>query len=278
MPIVPNRVLFGGGPDYLRPVHNVYKARFAEAFLTRLNSSFLRRSLEAADDIGNKWKPLAELTHALKQLTFLEKENLFTEKQRGKGMAVDLKTSTKGMQLVTQRRATEWRDAYNLARRSGVSHKKAAKQASEAVGLKVSKDNLNAFPSKASRKYGGIRKTPINVRTGRLIKATEPGAVVNGRYYNRADQVVKFDEKGKLYISLKNIPYATEVDRGGTFREYTSEGFDNVNVPARPIIPENAAQWLNACHTYAKPFAQKMYDQIMQTVERKKANRKKRKK
>jgi hypothetical protein len=233
-------------------------ARFAEAFLKKLNASFIARSAKAKDQLGNEWKPLADITHYNKQLTLLEEHPFVIQRQRGKGVYIDYLQSTKGLVASKPTQAKQWRDVYNQKRQEGLSHIKAVREANKATGAGASA----AMSKKSYKLKGVIRETPINVRTGRLIRATEPGSIVGSRYYPSKDQTVRINKRS-VYVSFKKIPYADEVDKGGTFSKYTKDGFEQINVPARPIIPPNAAAWLPACHAYAKPFAQAVYDRIL---------------
>jgi hypothetical protein len=223
---IPRKVLNGQDKKFIS-VHNTYKAYFLKRFFELLNRSFWARAKGGTDDLGNKWKPLHPKTHAYKPLSPMEKKTYSIGGRRFRG-------------LLTPEQNKKWQAIYasklKQFQKKGVSdpEKKAASAAW----------NLIKGLAGARTKLSLNRLTDINIRTGRLVKATYPGQISNNRYYAGKDQqVIVSGTNVKVKIT---VPYANEVDR------------------VRPIIPTNCKAWVEDAHKYALEFAKRQYDVLRQ--------------
>jgi hypothetical protein len=226
---IPEKILTGKAPKYIS-VHRAYKSRKIHEIMKRVNRSFWIRANGGTDDLGNSWKPLAPATHAYKPLSPIEKNTY----------AIDGKV-TRG--LLTPEQDRVWRGIYartlkRLQQRGVANPEKEA--ASKAWAI------LKAKGARTLISLGRITK--INIRTGRLVAATRPGAVANHRYYPPRDQIVEVRPRS-IRISFR-IPYAKAVDR------------------VRLIVPNNIDKWIIEAHDIAILEAKRVYERIQDNTRR----------
>lgn len=189
---------------------NLYKAYFAERFMQLVHSAYVEKSQEKADDLGNKWKPLSPITQMYKPL------------RRGEASTFGIRNFKGTRGILTPKQDRLWRRVFFFSMKK-YGKKRAAQRAWTAV--------INAG-GKTKKQLLANRKTDINIRTGRLIKAFSPGRVVRGRYQSPSpDQKVRFT-KNSMILSIK-VPYAPHVHS------------------VRPLIPRNSRTWVYEAHKYA---------------------------
>ena len=240
---IPREVLIGRVKKYIS-VHNAYKATYLKTFLTLLNESFWARTVVwGQDDLKNKWTALKPYTHWRKNLEALENP----------ASNPHLTGAYTSPRQLTPKQLSEYQN--NLPSVKSVSSRLSKGKQRYRQG-KLERENLQSavltpWHNHNPRgdgfvEYKGqlVAITPINVRTGRLVSATAPGKVVNNRYYNVSDLIV--DINGPyIRISLRNIPYAADVDA------------------VRPIIPHDTSKWQEKAHIAGVEEATKVYNNLL---------------
>lgn len=228
---IPRDVLMGRVRKFIS-VHNAYKATYLVTFLTLLNKSFWERTVVyGRDDLGNKWKALTAYTHWIKNNEALVNPSSNPQLTR----------SYSSPRQLSPKQLAEYQN--NLPTVKSLTKSVERKRLRE-TPLTAWHDNNKR--GDAFIQYNGqtVAITPINVRTGRLVSATAPGKVVNNRYYNISDLVV--DVSGPyIRISLRNIPYAADVDA------------------VRPIIPHDTTEWQEKAHIAGVEEATKVYNNLL---------------
>lgn len=223
---IPASVLNGESNKYMS-VHTAYKAIMAQEVMKRVNASFWRRAKRGSDDLGNTWAPLAPATHAYKPLSPMEKN---TYQINGK--------LTRG--LLTPAQDAIWRKifarTFDRLTKKGMSDTQAKKEAGERAWAVVKAAGARTL-------IGLGRITDTNIRTGRLVAATKPGAVANNRYYPPKDQVIQILPRAAVRIKFL-VPYIKQVDK------------------VRPVIPDDISKWIMEAHDIAIIEAKRIYERI----------------
>lgn len=196
-------------PDTVQS-RTLYKAYFAQRFMELVHSAYVEKSKEEADDLGNKWKPLSPITHIYKPL------------RRGEASTYGIRNFSGTRGLLTPKEDRLWRRVFYFSMKK-YGKERAAQRAWTAV-MKVGAKTKKAILTN--------RRTDINIRTGRLIKAFSPGRVAGGRYIPPSpDQKIRFTQNSMVIVI--NVPYAPFVHN------------------VRPLIPRNARPWIMEAHKHA---------------------------
>lgn len=228
---IPPEVLEGRVP-YYRSVYAQYKARFLQELFRLLNDSFWARA-KGEMDSGIQWKKLAGRT--VKEKRELRDNHGYDEwKLRYDGYndadgSTNLNaTGIKTIELLSPRNQMKYRREYRIAY-AELEEDISANRINKATARKKAAAKAWLAIETTNPYRDDIAKL-INIRTGKLVGATVPGTVSNGKYYPARGQQFEITDD-TVKISLNHIPYAGEVD------------------VQRELIPDNIGPWIERAHT-----------------------------
>ena len=250
---IPKRVLVGDDPKY-KSVGAVYRNRFLQRFLQILNASFWLRANGNADDTGEKWEPLKPITEKIKTGQIpnpFDREYAEENEARGFG-EVGVETGPHVTGVFTKNQyLTPWQQ--KRYQKQFDKYRKTKDRYRAKVAALKTVDMDPDVESRLDRMWGDkeMPRTPILVRTGRLVAATHPGTFSGNRLYAGPDQQIEWN--GSEMTFEITVPYADEQDA------------------ERPIIPPNVSHWYQICHQYAIQHARNEYQRLQRQEKNRKA-------
>jgi hypothetical protein len=250
---IPPEVLEGRVP-YYRSVYAQYKARFIQELFRLLNKSFWTRAKGNADS-GIQWKKLASRTvqdkRKLRDEHGYDEWSLRYDGYNDDGTPNYEATGLKTVELLSPRDQMRYRREYRIAYEE-LTQNKVDKNGNITELSELASNRINKATARkkaAARAWLSIETTNpnrdniaklINIRTGKLVGATVPGTVSNGKYYPARGQQFEMTEES-ITITLKHIVYAGEVD------------------VQREIIPDNIGPWIELAHNAIITEIEDMY-------------------
>jgi hypothetical protein len=183
-----------------------------------LHTAFLAKSFGGTDNLGNRWKPLAHSTNIYKPLV------------SGEASSYGVRQFKALRGLLTPSQDRLWRRIFASVYRSNLA--KLGDAEAKQFAARVAWDKVKAAGGKTKKDVFANRKTQINVRTGRLLRACTPGRVSNDTYVppNIDQEVTVVGDTIRVFF---RIPYAEAVN------------------DVRPIIPANHDAWIREAARYA---------------------------
>lgn len=221
--------LSGRLPD-VAGIGRAFKLQYAAHLFEKIHIGFMQKSTGRADELGNRWKPLAPSTIEAK---------LSTIRKHG-----PKRRSKEGKQLtLTQKKIYDTVYAHNVKKLTLLMGEKAARQkAGRIARMTVAKQESKKL---AGLGYRGL--VPILIATGRLERSLRMGTLNSNSYYAPLGQFVRPRRSGvELGSSDPNAGYMHNGTR---------------TVPARKLWPAQMKPW----HTYAATEATKS---IAETLKR----------
>jgi hypothetical protein len=215
-----------------------------------LHKSFWDRAEGNADDYGNVWKPLNEVTIAIKRKMLGEEVGslqqyaipYYNRKIKGKGQGPVIE-----YEVVRQRYAQGRLEHRKYLPASQYEKYKKDISSSVSGGVNRTTAARRALASQQGDHYNDPAEL-INVRTGELAASLSPETVSRGRVYTNAGKTITWDEStgGMMtcVVDVAVVPYAEEVDKD------------------RPIIPKNVERLEMDALRHAILKAQIIYDEI----------------
>jgi len=296
---IPRNVLFNRVRGFGK-VHQTYKVILYTEYLKKIHQSYADRAFWGTDEYGNTWKQLSIFTDVIKEEELYTQEphneddayhdhregfsqpqfpanmNNPTEERHSRidhkrklapQLRVDAKRhGSEGVDMVNQLAVYRERLAnykkYNDPKSIRQRARKALKDMPKIEGGERKTDF--GTPGR-SRSY---RRTPINIRSGRLFAAFSPGEVANNRIYPASPDQTFYLDGLKFGFNVDKIPYAEHVEAGTQLSGGVTLGLDGEPklVPKRVLIEaslEPGGPAFMDCHRIAIQAARVVYDQLL---------------
>ena len=205
-------------------IGRVFWGHFTRLMFDKMYTSFLQRSLGAADDLGNTFEPLKENTIAKRPIGRNNLNKFGLTKKQSK---VSFQDRRRG--LLTPLENLLWKKEYSRVL-FGLT-KSLNRANAEEVAAKLAWTKVKKLGAKTRKAVLGKRQVLIMRVTDRLMNSLEPTEANGFDYRPRKDQ---------LYKRLKS---SVEL---GTLVEYAK-----FHDKTRPVIPENIQPWVDHSVEYA---------------------------
>lgn len=204
-----------------------FKVIYGHALLTKVHQAYLIKSTGAADELGNRWKPLTRQTIAQRPIARGEIGKLGLGGRGQKAFAL----RTRG--LLTPAQDKRWRgifaSTFHRLMRKGESEGKA-----KILAAKIAWAILKSQGAQTKLAILGSRHVPIMIDTERLIDSLTPGTLSKDGTYNKPREQIFETKVGTIALGSK-VPYYKYVSK------------------TRPIFPSRNK--MNKWHIFATQLA-----------------------
>lgn len=205
---IPENVLFGRIPRFIA-VRNLYRKVLYETLMEKFQKSYFDRAFWGTDDYGESW-------HALKVSTELIKNGEATEDPRSNPQVTGAFTNKRQLspaQLKEYKK--KYREVLNSGKKASTANRRSLKNITLVKGEAQSfvEEQLDFDTGEGEEVEVNYIKTPINIRTARLVGALSPAEIANNRIYAGPDQTFELSEDGlSISFSLAKVPYAEKME------------------------------------------------------------------
>lgn len=205
---IPQDVIFGRVPR-LMAVRSLYRKVLYETLMGKFQQSYFDRAYWGTDKYGESWHPLKVSTELVKN----------GEAQDDPKSNPQVTGAFTNKRQLSPSQLKEYKKKYKEVLKSGKSASTANRRSlkditlvkAEAVSFVEQEiDYDTGEPTDVEYNYV---KTPINIRTARLVGALSPAEIANNRIYSGPDQTFELAEDGlSLSFSLSKVPYAEDME------------------------------------------------------------------
>lgn len=284
---IPKDVIFNRVNGFSE-VHRTYKTVLYSEYMNKLYHSFANRAFWGRDEFGNRWNVLTIATDIIKEFELQEQQayypddpyhahregfnqpqfpadptnatevkySQFTHKKQ---LAPATTESTISQIAIYRRKLQELKSSVNP--KSIRQQKRLALQDIPKIdgGSRVKRD-LNWY---GEYTYREVRRTPINIRSGRLFGAFFPAEIANGRIYSGPDQMIA--SLGLAFRLKIKVPYADNCEK--PVQQTTSKGGQKVIKEVTRVLIVDELNFTGRgfleCHEKAIRAARIVYDNLL---------------
>lgn len=294
---IPPDVLYNRVPGF-GSVHQTYKSVLYSEYMDRIHRSFADRAFWGSDEYGNTWtqlKPYTDLIKEEEMITqapyndddayhqhrdgFLQPQFPANPNDPTESQNTQITHKRKLVPMLRndpKRKGMEGADTVNqvaiyrdrMDKMKSELNPKSIRQRARLALKNMPKNDGSSRTIRTGGRFFTVRRTPINIRSGRLFAAFFPAEVSNNRIYPASpDQDVYFSGLN-FGFSIENIPYAENVEEGTQLNGNipTDEKGKVIRVPKRVLIPKHLEPdgvGFQDCHRIAIQAARRVYDQIL---------------